>query len=437
MLYKALTKTLLALAFIAGFLAIVCVPDAPTASATTTAQDLQSQINDRNTKIQDLEKEIAQYQTQLNQATTQAKTLQGNIKSLDTTKAKLAAEIQQAEQQIAATTLEIQQLDIQVSNKKDQITLNKQGISQALQVLQESDSSSIIETFLGQKNLADFFGGIESLKQFQDSIAGKVQDLQTLQTELEGSVADTKQKESQLVTLQGQLSDKQTLVEYDQQQKNKLLTQTKSQESSYQAIIAQKKAQEQQFNNDLNNFQSQLKLVIDPNSIPSAGTTALSWPLSHIVITQYFGNTSFSQTHASVYNGHGHDGVDLGTPIGTSVLSAQAGTVAGTGDTDLTCPGASYGRWVMVKGVNGLSTLYAHLSIIKSTKGQIVSAGDLLGYSGETGYATGPHLHFTVFATQGVEISSFASRGCPGAIYTMPVADLQAYLNPLSYLPAL
>jgi murein DD-endopeptidase MepM/ murein hydrolase activator NlpD len=126
--------------------------------------------------------------------------------------------------------------------------------------------------------------------------------------------------------------------------------------------------------------------------------------------------------------------VDFGIPTGTAVLSSASGIVKGTGDTDAVCPGASYGKWVLIEHPFGLSTLYAHLSVIQVNEGTDVSAGSVIGYSGDTGYSTGPHLHYTVYATQGVKITERKSRVCKGS-YRMPLADLRAYLNPLSYLP--
>jgi murein DD-endopeptidase MepM/ murein hydrolase activator NlpD len=91
----------------------------------------------------------------------------------------------------------------------------------------------------------------------------------------------------------------------------------------------------------------------------------------------------------------------------------------------------------MVKHSNGLNTLYAHLSEIDVSKGQPITAAQTIGLSGMTGYATGPHLHFGVYATEGTEITTLrqfrgSNKGCADAM--MPVATLMAYLNPLSYL---
>ena len=80
--------------------------------------------------------------------------------------------------------------------------------------------------------------------------------------------------------------------------------------------------------------------------------------------------------------------------------------------------------------------MYAHLSIISVLPGQNVTTGQLLGYSGNTGYSTGPHLHFTVYATEGVNVVRLgdvkAKTNCGAA--RIPVAGFEAYLNPMSYL---
>jgi murein DD-endopeptidase MepM/ murein hydrolase activator NlpD len=94
-----------------------------------------------------------------------------------------------------------------------------------------------------------------------------------------------------------------------------------------------------------------------------------------------------------------------------------------------------YGKWVLVRHGNGLTTLYAHLSEINVQKGAAVSTGQTIGRSGDSGYALGPHLHFTVYASSDVSLKQYTCKS--GYTVTIPIAPVNAYLNPLSYLPAL
>jgi murein DD-endopeptidase MepM/ murein hydrolase activator NlpD len=98
--------------------------------------------------------------------------------------------------------------------------------------------------------------------------------------------------------------------------------------------------------------------------------------------------------------------IDLFGRAGAPIAAVKGGTVTFAGGN----PCCSYGYYVVVDHGDGFQTLYAHLSSIAVSQGQRVAQGQLIGGSGQTGYATGNHLHFEVHKN--------------GAI-----------VNPLSYLP--
>ena len=83
-----------------------------------------------------------------------------------------------------------------------------------------------------------------------------------------------------------------------------------------------------------------------------------------------------------------HEGVDYGAPIGTAVHVVGDGVVAFAGQQN------GYGNVVQVQHSDNRMTVYAHLSKIDVARGQRVSQGDHIGDVGQTGWATGPHLHF-------------------------------------------
>ncbi len=397
-----------------------------------TVEELQTKINSNNATIQQLQEEIRQLSTKLGETSAQRKTLQNAINALELNSKKLQNEIKLTESKIGTTDLEIQEISLDINSKTTTIEKNRLALAQSLRRMSQSDDQSMIETMLIYPTFSTFSNEIETLAEFQQAIRNNVTELQQLKQGLEVNKGKTEQKKDELLTLKSQLADQTRVIEVNKNEQSKILTQTKSQESAYQALIADKKAKAKAFEDELNAYQAQLKIILDPSLLPGAKSGVLAWPVNPHILTQSFGNTAFAQSGA--YNGSGHNGIDIGASIGTPITSAGVGVVQGTGDTDKACPNASFGKWVLIKHNNGLSTLYAHLSVIKAVPGQTVNSGDVIGYSGNTGYSTGPHLHFTVYASQGVQIISRASVSCRGAVFTMPVADLKAYLNPMLYL---
>ena len=92
------------------------------------------------------------------------------------------------------------------------------------------------------------------------------------------------------------------------------------------------------------------------------------------------------------FNGEGafHSGVDIGSSYGAQIIAPADGVVS---FTDVM---GGYGKAIMINHGNGISTRYGHLSGFAVTAGQRVHRGDVIGYVGESGRSTGPHLHYEV-----------------------------------------
>jgi len=397
-----------------------------------TIEELQSKISGKNSDISQLEKEIEQYQKELNVTSRESKTLQGAIKTLDLSKRKLDTDIKVTQNKIDSTNYIIQKIAIEIDVSEKKIKNQVQALSNTLSEINELESSSLLEVVLSKETISGFWDDINSLETVQEVMSASLRELRETKKELEGQHAENTKQKRTLEDYTENLADQRTIVKGNIAEKDKLLTVTKNKESNYRNLIKEKEALKEAFEAELREIEEALRVAIDPNSLPPLGSEVLRWPVDLIRITQYFGNTPFA--NAGAYNGNGHNGIDLGVSVGTRVKSSASGTVIGTGDTDTVCPNASYGKWVLVEHENGLTTLYAHLSLIKASRGGIVSRGDVIGYSGNSGYSTGPHLHFTVYASQGVNVSNLKSRACNGSTYTIPLAPRNAYLNPLNYL---
>ena len=112
----------------------------------------------------------------------------------------------------------------------------------------------------------------------------------------------------------------------------------------------------------------------------------VSWPLRG-PLSSFFGYRPDPFTGIRRF----HAGIDIVTDTGTPVMAAMDGRVSDSGYN------ANYGNYVILNHAGGFQTLYGHLSSAGVALGAKIAQGSMIGVSGNTGYSTGPHLHFGLF----------------------------------------
>ena len=399
-------------------------------SGAQNTDDLQNKISQRNTDIDNLEQEIKQYQGQLDDLGKQKSSLNVSLKELDITGKKLQANISITQNKIENTNLKIKNLSSDINNKQASILNDTESIRIGIKSISELESNSIIETILSKNTFSDTWNDIDNMTSIYGKIREKIGELKQVKTDLENTKKQTLDARNELLSLKSELADQKRIVDQNTSDKKKLLAQTKNNESNYQKLLKDRLAKKDAFEKELRDYESQLKFILDPSKLPSGGV--LSWPVEKVYITQFFGKTEAGKR---LYANGTHNGVDFRASVGTPIMAMADGTVKGTGNTDLTCVGASFGKFVFIQYNNGLSSTFGHLSLIKVSEGQKIKRGEIVGYSGNTGYSTGPHLHVSLYASQAVKMDSRPSQACGGHIYTMPISPINAYLDPMYYLP--
>ncbi len=414
---------------------------------SATIDDLKNKISNNNTNIEQIKIEIEKYQNEIDALGGKSNTLKNSIKKLDARKHRLEADILFTQAKINLATAKIDKLNTDITMKNKEIDNSNNAISQMIREMDKMQTNTLIEVILSNDTLSSFLNNIDSLEQLQNTVNQNLKKLENLKTALNITKIENEKQKKSLENSQGEILDQKQITENNRLKKNRLLYNTKNKESNYKKLLIQKKQIKEKLEREIANYESQLRIAIDPNSIPKPGVKIFSSPLGSKIsykscyrggtgncITQFFGNTAFSRSGA--YNGKGHNGVDFRSSVGTKVRAVLAGVVSGTGNTDAYKGCYSYGRWVLIKHDDGLSTLYAHLNLTKVKVGQKLSTGEVIGYSGESGYATGPHLHLTTLATKGVRIVRLGDikkiTHCTNA--SIPVAPFNSYLNSLDYL---
>jgi len=418
---------------ISGAILVFAAPISLNLNKGENIDALNLKINEKNQEMEKIKKEIEEYKDKLNTTSKESNDLKGQIKILESSLSKIKAEVKFSQNRIEAAKLSLQQLSINIRQTENNILKNQTEISETLRLINEADLNSLLEILLANNNLSDFFNNLNNIEKVEENMSINLNGLKELKGVLEKEKGGVSVEKINLETRKEEMLDREEIQKEIQNQKFGLLKQTQSKEQIYKKLLDNRIKKQRDLENEISKIEQQIKVVIDPNSLPKSARGVLAWPLSQNLITQYFGNTSFATQNPQVYGGMGHNGIDLRANVGTEIMASADGVVVGIGNTDAACRGVSYGKWILIEHNNNLSTLYTHLSLIKVKEGDIINEGQTVGYTGNTGYTTGPHLHFAVFAAKAVKVSVMQSKVC-GTIMRLPIAPYNGYLNPLSYL---
>lgn len=390
---------------------------------------LEAQIQEKNKMLEEIQAKKRELERQLLETNQSNKKLSDEIKRMDTTISQLNYSIRENRVTIEKLNLEINALGSDIISTEENIYSKKTTIAKLFTELQQKGERNLFSILFAKKNLSESIAEAQSIASVNEELRNNLLELNALKGNLSEQIEKQKDKKENEELEQENLKNRQFIVADEKSGKQTLLKETKNQEKLYQQKLTELEKLQADVAKEVEAMELVLRGRIDLTSLPGKGV--LQNPLQGSKMTQGYGATSFART---AYRGKYHNGVDFGAPVGTPVFASESGRVLSVEDQDRYCPRGAYGKYVLIKHNNGLTTLYAHFSRSVVSAGESVTRGQLIGYVGKTGYATGPHLHFTVFATNTIPPASAgfsegtqASRVCG----PMPVGG---DVNPLQYL---
>lgn len=362
----------MAILMIAGFLA----------SALNVFAVTKAQVDALKTKVAEAGKRKNELKNQLSGLTNDLSALQKQISLLDSQIEAQQDEIDAQEellgeltQMIADKTIELEESERQQAEQYDQLRsrlryMVEHGTTSSLSILLSSDSFSdflnryeiIRQISLRDENL------FEQLKAIRDKVLTEKQELEDTKKEAEDTKA---QMEANKAELEAQMEAKRKQMESIQ------LAQ-KNVKDAYAAMIETEDELMAQYKKAAAEYAAQSTYV--------GGTFMWPLPAGNNVVTCKYG----MRTHPITGKRKLHTGVDLRAATGTKVYAANKGTVTTSGYS------SAWGNYIIISHGGGITTLYAHLSKRSVSKDDKVKQGDIIGYSGNTGYSTAPHLHFEI-----------------------------------------
>ena len=362
----------MAILMIAGFLA----------SALNIFAVTKAQVDALKNKVAEAGKRKNELKAQLSGLTNDLSALQKQISLLDSQIEAQQDEIDAQEellteltQMIADKTIELEESERQQAEQYAQLRsrlryMVEHGTTSSLSILLSSDSFSdflnryeiIRQISLRDENL------FEQLKAIRDKVLTEKQELEDTKKEAE----DTKlQMETNKAELEAQMEAKR-------KQMDSIQLAQKNVKDAYAAMIETEDELMAQYKKAAAEYAAQSTYV--------GGTFMWPLPAGNNVVTCKYG----MRTHPITGKRKLHTGVDLRAATGTKVYAANKGTVTTSGYS------SAWGNYIIISHGGGITTLYAHMSKRSVSKDDKVKQGDIIGYSGNTGYSTAPHLHFEI-----------------------------------------
>ncbi len=268
-----------------------------------------------------------------------------------------------------------------------------------VRAMEEEGSYTYLDILFQCRSLSDVLSAIDMIGEIMDSDKRLFEEYKTarenteqVKAEYEATLAQLGEKQETLEAEKAELEEQiaaavevinqlQDDIDAAKAEYAKAAAAEAAAQASINAIIAQMQAEEEAARQEAAQNNQQY------TGTGSTATGTYIWPCpSSTYVTSAFG----MRDHPLFGDERPHSGIDIAGSAGSEVLPADSGTVA------VATYSSSYGNYVTIYHSNGDYTLYAHMSSLAVSAGQSVTQGDVIGYVGSTGWATGPHLHFEI-----------------------------------------
>jgi peptidoglycan DL-endopeptidase CwlO len=352
----------------------------------SSGQNLQQKIDRGRAKIEQHKGRERVLTSQVSAFTRRIGSLQADITVLQTKQVRLQANLDAKRAELAQIQEDLRRERLRLARLRRRLAEARVELANRLVQIYKEDAPDVVTVVLEADGFADLLERTEFLERTsaQDArIIGRVRDakietkaaadrLDRLEKRAEEVAEAIEAEVNQVVEVKGQLvarresyasarADKAQLLANTQASRHELEDHVDSLEREQAAVLARLRGGSG---------------VAGPIR---QGSGQLIWPA----------NGSISSGFGMRW-GRLHAGIDIPLPEGTGLRAAASGTVAIAGWV------GGYGNYTCIQHGGSLSTCYGHQSSISVSVGQSVSQGQVIGYSGNTGHSTGPHLHFEV-----------------------------------------
>jgi murein DD-endopeptidase MepM/ murein hydrolase activator NlpD len=365
---------------------LIAAPAAP-------AADLQSELEDKQSQLEKVEERKGVLTTTIAGFKDKIDRLTAEVAEIRTREAAVRERLVAKQAELDEAVAELNAAQSRLAKVRAHLKRALTALRDRLVAMYEMGSPDVISVIVGSQSLDDLAARTEYLDRLHgmdEAVVGRVRDLRDQVKELVTRLRDSKDR----------IEDARDAIASEKE----ALTAARAALQSHQAelvaarhdreaALAKVNRHEEELDGDLSEIQGKIAAQLaETGSMPlpagpiKGGSGSMIWPVDGPVVSG-FGSRTINGSYEY------HPGIDIAVPEGTPIRAALTGTVS---LQQSEAESGGYGNYTCIDHGGGLSTCYAHQSSFVASLGQSVSQGDVIGYTGCTGYCLGPHLHFEV-----------------------------------------
>ncbi len=333
--------------------------------------------NDVNDKMTEIDNKLNQIEQEKKEVNKQRNELEEQKQEIIKSQEEESQEYEKIKNEIDLLNIEIQGYEESLKQAEEKYGKQSEEFKKRLVTMYKNSYISYIDILADSEDIIDLFQRLELIS----SIAKKDKDVVKEFQAIKKDVLYKKQLvENIKSTKKNELNEKKDILDTLMATRSGLESKIKESEEKLKKLEKQEDSLIQQSVQIAN----QIRKI--GGSKKYAGGTMV-WPVpSSKKIDSYFGN----RLHPILKKYKMHTGVDIDAAYGASIVAANQGVVISAGWED------GYGNTIIINHGGGITTLYAHCSSLLVKAGDTVKKGQIIAKAGQTGMATGPHLHFEV-----------------------------------------
>lgn len=330
--------------------------------------------------LNNLKSTLEAFQKKLNETVSYKNTILGEIDEIESKIKDVSLKIANLERKINDTKNKIEILENNISLTQIEIDKDKEFIGDKLFLIYKIKNELPIDIYFSSKTIGELFTRINFLNILLRSNRESLEELRKKEEALKKEKENLEKEKNNLESLLKENENLKISLLEEEKKRDNLLKNLLSKEEEYKKEIEvyKRKIEEQE-----EKIQEIIRRAELAKKLPEVGN--IIWPVKGPIVSPFgmrihpiYGIWAF------------HSGVDIDAPTGTPIRAVADGIVIYAGWL------GSYGIVVFLRHGGNITTVYAHMQYFTVELNQYVKQGDIIGYVGNTGLSTGPHLHFEI-----------------------------------------